>query len=161
MSNSNPAPTTAQTDAVLRAASVLLRVVARSVVEVEDLVTTPQLRVLVMIASHGPQNVGAVAAELGVHPSNATRTCDRLVQADLILRREDPNDRRYVQLDLTKDGSALVARVLGHRRRAVAEVMAQMTPGQREETAAAMAAFASAAGGGGSDDGRFSLAARD
>ncbi|MDQ6740301.1 MAG: hypothetical protein M3021_08025, partial [Actinomycetota bacterium] len=44
-----------QVEAVMRAASVLLAVVAQSVAEVEDVVTTPQLRVLVLIATHGPQ----------------------------------------------------------------------------------------------------------
>ncbi|MGO4276974.1 hypothetical protein AB4Z22_45290, partial [Paenibacillus sp. TAF58] len=56
-------------DAALSAANVMMRVAARSVSEVEDQVTTPQLRVLMMIAASGPQNLGAVAAELGVHPS--------------------------------------------------------------------------------------------
>ncbi|GAP55516.1 transcriptional regulator, MarR family protein, partial [Arthrobacter sp. Hiyo6] len=65
--------TDAQVDAVLRAANVLLRVVAQSVVEVEDVVTSPQLRVRVLIATRGPQNPGAVATHLGVHPSNSTR----------------------------------------------------------------------------------------
>ncbi|WP_427170258.1 hypothetical protein [Arthrobacter sp. 92] len=73
--------TDAQVDAVLRAANVLLRVVAQSVVEVEDVVTSPQLRVRVLIATRGPQNPGAVATHLGVHPSNSTRICDRLVNA--------------------------------------------------------------------------------
>ena len=62
-----------QVSSVMRASRVLVSVVARSIAEVEDVVTLPQLRVLVMIASHGPQNLGSVAAALGVHPSNATR----------------------------------------------------------------------------------------
>ncbi|WP_354263237.1 MarR family transcriptional regulator [Arthrobacter sp. OAP107] len=45
---------------------------------------TPQLRVLVLIHTRGPQNPGGVAAELGVHASNATRVCDRLVAAELL-----------------------------------------------------------------------------
>lgn len=144
-------------DAVLRAANVLLRVAARSVVEVEDLVTSPQLRVLVLIASHGPRNLGEVAAELGVHASNATRTTDRLVKAGLIERTDDPRDRRYVRLDLTERGANLVNSVLAHRRNAVAEVFAGMPAGLRASVAGAMDAFAAAAGEAGTEDGRFAL----
>jgi DNA-binding MarR family transcriptional regulator len=146
-----------QIDAVLKAADVLLRVAAQSVVEVEEVVTTPQLRVLVLIALQGPRNLGAVARELGVHPSNATRTCERLVVAGLLSRREDPADRRFLQLDLTDAGRELVETVIEHRRQAIAEVMDKIPVGSREGVASAMAAFASAGGGVGTEDGRFTL----
>jgi DNA-binding MarR family transcriptional regulator len=146
-----------EVDAVMSAANVLLRVAARSVAEVEDIVTTPQLRILVLIHSRGPQNLSGVAAELGVHASNATRTCDRLVAAGLLERRDDPADRRYVRLELTGKGRDLVSTVLGHRRQAIAEVISRMPAGRRPALAAAMEAFAAAAGGGGTADGRFTL----
>ena len=139
------------------AADVLLRVAARSVAEVEDVVSTPQLRVLVLVHSRGPQNLSGVAAELGVHASNATRTCERLVAAGLLERLEDPADRRYVRLELTQNGKGLVDTVLEHRRQAIAEVISQMPAGRRPAMAAALEAFAAAAGGGGTADGRFTF----
>lgn len=147
----------AHVDAVLRAANVLLRVVAQSVIEVEDVVTTPQLRVLVLIATRGPQNPGAIATELGVHPSNATRICDRLVNAGLIARRDDPGDRRYRALSLTPEGASLVNTVLEHRRTAVAAVMGRLPKELRDIAAQGMNAFAEADGGDGSEDGRFTI----
>lgn len=144
---------------MLAAADVLLRVVASSVAEVEDVVNTPQLRVLVRIHNLGPQNLGGVAAELGVHASNATRISDRLVAAGLVERREDPADRRYVLLELTGKGQELVNTVLEHRREAIAGVISRMPPGRRPALAAAMEAFAAAAGGQGTSDGRFTLGA--
>lgn len=146
-----------QVDAVMRAADVLLRVAATSVVEVEDLVTTPQLRVLVFLGFHGPQNLGAVARELGVHASNATRTCERLVVAGFVSRREDPADRRFLQLDLTPKGRDLVETVIDHRRRAIADVISRVPADSREAVATAMASFADAGGGLGTEDGRFTL----
>ncbi|WP_251046271.1 MarR family winged helix-turn-helix transcriptional regulator [Arthrobacter sp. ISL-85] len=148
-----------EVEAVMQAADTLLGVVARSVAEVEDVVNTPQLRVLVLIHTQGPQNLGAVAAELGVHASNATRICDRLVAADLLERREDPADRRYVRLELTPKGKSLVDSVLNHRRQAIAEVISRMPSGRRPALAAALEAFAAAAGGHGTSDGRFTLGA--
>ena len=152
-------PASREVEAVLAAADVLLRVVASSVAEVEDVVNTPQLRVLVRIHNLGPQNLGGVAAELGVHASNATRISDRLVAAGLIERREDPADRRYVLLELTGKGKELVNTVLEHRRQAIAGVISRMPAGRRPALAAAMEAFAAAAGGQGTSDGRFTLGA--
>ncbi|GHG53947.1 hypothetical protein GCM10012320_25010 [Sinomonas cellulolyticus] len=146
-----------QVDAVLRAADVLLHLAAQSVVEVEDRVSLPQLRVLVLVALHGPQNLGAVARELGVHASNATRTCDRLVVAGLLSRREDPSDRRFLQLDLTPEGRDLVETMIEHRRQSIAEVIEKIPADSRGSVASAMGAFADAGGGLGSDDGRFTL----
>jgi DNA-binding MarR family transcriptional regulator len=54
-------------------------VAARSIAQVDDTVTLPRYRALVALAAHGLLNMGAVAEELGVHSSTATRMCDRLV----------------------------------------------------------------------------------
>jgi DNA-binding MarR family transcriptional regulator len=137
---------TEQVNAVMRASRVLVSVVARSVAEVEDVVTLPQLRVLVMIAGQGPQNLGSVAAALGVHPSNATRLCERLVVAGLVNRADDPQDRRFLRLVLTDEGHRLVETVMQHRRTAIEQVMARMSPSRRRTVAAALEAFAAAAG---------------
>ena len=155
VSSPSPAPAVTEEDATLAAANVLLRIAARSVLEVEEIVSTPQLRVLIFIAANGPQNLGAVAAELGIHPSNATRTCERLVQSGLVARTEDQSDRRYVQLALTKTGQALVNQVLDQRRSAMSAVLAQMNVKDRAAVAAAFRLFAEAAGGSGTEDGRF------
>ncbi len=144
--------------AALAAANVMMRVAARSVVEVEDVVSTPQLRVLMLLAGSGPQSIGSVAAELDVHLSNATRPCEKLVQAGLILRSPDPADRRYVLLELTSDGAALVEHVLDERRSAMAEVLSKMSAEQQASVTAAFELFALSAGSEPTHDGRFALA---
>ncbi|MEN0084472.1 MAG: MarR family transcriptional regulator [Leifsonia sp.] len=148
-------------EAALRAADVLMRVAARSVMEVDHIVTSPQLRILVRIATRGPQNPGDIATELGVHASNATRAAEKLVRAGLIERQANPDDRRYVRLTLTPDGERLVERVIGHRRDAIAAVIAAMPDEDRDAAARAFDAFARAAGVEPSDDGRFTLALHD
>lgn len=150
-------PEADEVDAALQAADVMMRVAARSVMEVEDIVTSPQLRVLVMIATRGPQTLGGVAAELGVHASNATRTCEKLVRAGFIERTEDPADRRFVRVTLTPAGRALVERVISHRRAALADVLAGMDPHGRSAAVDSFRAFASAAGDLPGADGRFTL----
>jgi DNA-binding MarR family transcriptional regulator len=131
-------------EATMLAARALVGISAQSLADVDDVVTPPQLRVLVMIASRGPLNLGAVARGLGVHPSNATRACDRLVAAGLLDRRDDPADRR--NLLLTEQGSALVDDVMDRRRHAIAAVLERMPALQRTALVPVLVTFAEAAG---------------
>ncbi len=135
-----------QVEAVMRASRVLVGVIAASVEEVGSAVTVPQLRVLVMAADHSPLTLGNVAEGLGVHPSNATRTCDRLVGAGLLNRRDDPHDRRQLQLTLTRKGTRMVESVLEHRRAAIERVMVQMDPTAATLLGAGLQEFVAAAG---------------
>lgn len=135
-----------EVSAVMSAARLLVALSARSVALVEDVVTLPQLRVLVIVASRGPLHLGAVAQGLDVHLSNATRACDRLVAAGLLDRRDDPADRRHLLLELTAAGRELVERVMGHRRAAIAEVLARMPAHEREVLAPVLRSFAAAGG---------------
>ncbi len=141
-----PRATSAATDALMTAARVLVGVSAASVAAVEDQVTLPQLRVLVMAGDDvEPLTLTRVASILGVHPSNATRTVDRLVTAGLLDRRDNPDDRRQLQLTLTARGRALVAQVMNHRRAAIEAVVRRMQPEAQQRLAEALAEFAAAA----------------
>ncbi|MCA1835572.1 MAG: MarR family transcriptional regulator [Actinobacteria bacterium] len=139
-------PSRAEIEAVLIATRVLVAISAQSVAQVEDRVTLPQLRVLVMIASRGPQNLSSVAQALGVHPSNATRTCDKLVEAGLIHRRDNPADRRNLILELTESGRQLLQTMNSYRRTAITNILAKMLPQQRSSLVPELLAFADAAG---------------
>jgi DNA-binding MarR family transcriptional regulator len=139
-------PSAEEVDAVMLACRVLVAVTVQSVANVEDRVTLPQLRVLVMIASRGPQNLGSVAQGLGVHPSNATRTCDKLVNAGLLHRSDDPADRRNLILRLTPSGRGLVQTVTEHRRAAIENILAKMPAQLRHDLVPPLRALAEAAG---------------
>jgi len=139
-------PTPQQVESVMAASRVLVAVAAESVAAVEEAVTLPQLRVLVMASADQPLSGAAVAAALGVHASNATRTVDKLVAAGYLDRAEDPDDRRLVRLTLTPTGRALVAAVNDHRRDAISRVLDAMDAPAREQLATSMRTFASAAG---------------
>ena len=143
-------------EAVMAAARVLVAVSAQSVAAVEDIVTLPQLRVLVMVASRTAPNLNAVATGMGVHPSNATRTVERLVSAGLLHRSDDPTDRRNLVLELTGRGRELVEGVMDQRRAAIAAILDRMPPGRRRSLVPVMRAFAEA-GGETSDDAVWSL----
>lgn len=108
---------------MLTASRVLVAIAARSLAEVADEVTLTQYRSLVVLASRGPQSVAALAHELAVTPSTASRLCDRLVRKRLVRRREDPRDRRAVRLALTPEGRALVDAVTERRRTEIADLL--------------------------------------
>jgi DNA-binding MarR family transcriptional regulator len=139
-------PSAEHVEAVRLASRVLVAVTAQSFASVEDRITLPQFRILVILASRGPQNLRSVAQGLGVNPSAATRLCDKLVSAGLILRTDDPTDRRHLVLRLTTDGHQLVQSVIDQRSAAIAAVLAKMPPRLRDDLLPALRAFADAAG---------------
>lgn len=135
-----------QTDAVLQASRALVGIAASSIAGVADVVTVPQFRVLVMVYTRGPLNLAAVAADLDVNPSNASRTCDKLIKAGLLDREVSAHDRRHITLSLTTDGRRLVEKVTTRRRKAIEKVLRTMSPAERHVLAGSLSAFASAAG---------------
>ena len=106
----------AMVDDLLALSRVLVGLTARTLGALDTDVTLPQHRMLVVLAGHGPQRAVDLAAELGVHPSTVTRTCDRLVRRGLVRRHRDHADRRTVRLGLTDAGKELIGAVM--RRRA-------------------------------------------
>ena len=141
-----PGPLDQQIDGVLAATRALVAIAARSLAPVDDVVTLSQWRVLVVVSEAGSATLNQVASGLGVHASTATRICDRLTAAGLLSRREDPTDRRYLSLTLTRKGQRLVDRVIQQRRAAIAAVLEGMEPRRRERVAAAFGDFARSAG---------------
>jgi DNA-binding MarR family transcriptional regulator len=133
-------------DGVLRASRALVAVAARSIAQADDTVTLPQYRALVALAARGPLNMGAVAGELGVHSSTATRMCDRLVAKGLIERAMSPVSRREVTVRLAPEGRRLLQRVTASRRREIGEIVAKVPEALREAMVDALQAFSDAAG---------------
>ena len=137
----------AVTDAVLLASRALVVVASRSIASVDDSVTLPQFRALVVLdAAHGGLNVGSLANELRIQPSTATRLCDRLVRRRLARRRPNPTNRREVTIELTPGGRALVRDVTQRRRREIGAIMAKVPAAQRAAIVEALTAFREAAG---------------
>lgn len=128
---------------VVDATRAVGHLIAESLASMEPTITMPQWRVLVLV-SQSPCNLSAVANDLRVHASNATRICDRLVSAGLVRRRRDDGDRRNVVLTLTTAGQRLYNKAMRARRTQVEGAMARMSPTQRKALIKGMAAFAEA-----------------
>jgi DNA-binding MarR family transcriptional regulator len=76
----------------------------------ETAVSMPQMKALFLIATGGEIHMSALTARLGVSISTVSGLVDRLVDHDLVARRDDPVDRRQVILAPTQAGQALVDR---------------------------------------------------
>jgi DNA-binding MarR family transcriptional regulator len=127
----------ADLEAVVAGSRMVAALIAESLASLDPPVTVPQWRVLVL-AQAGGCNVTGVARDLGVHVSNATRTCDRLVAAGLLERRRAEHDRRHVLLALTPRGQRLFDAAMEHRRRRLEQVMTAMDPADRAQLARTM-----------------------
>lgn len=134
------------TDALLIASRALVAVAARSLAAVDDDVTLSQYRALVVLSTRGQQTVGQLADAVGVHPSTATRLCDRLVAKRLVTRTQSTDNRRETLIAASSAGSRVVDRVTELRRDEIARIVGRIPKGLRHPTVVALNAFAQAAG---------------
>src|SRR5437773_8774944 len=74
--------------------------------------TMSQLKVMITIARLGGTSGQELARRTGVSLATLTGIVDRLVAQDLVVRREDPRDRRVRRLELTPTGTELVDRMI-------------------------------------------------
>ncbi len=70
----------------------------------------PQIRLLLVLAHIAPATIGQIADNLRIGQSAASLQVDRLVQARLAERTDDPADRRRALVRLTEAGEALLGR---------------------------------------------------
>ncbi|WP_225813621.1 MarR family winged helix-turn-helix transcriptional regulator [Streptomyces spinosus] len=134
------------TRAVLTASRLLVAVSARSLAEVEERVTLPQFRMLVVLASRGATKLVDLAELLQVAPSTAMRMVDRLIAAGLADRQPNPTNRRETMLQLTEEGRRTVETATARRRAEIAAIVQRLRPTQRLALVEALDAFNEAGG---------------
>ena len=134
-----------QVQAFLTASRAMVGLAVHSIEEAGAGVTVTQHRLLVLVAAHGSRTINEVADELGVAQSNASRSCDRLARPGLLERRRSPDDRRVVQVALTRAGRRLLDDVTRVRSHEIERVLAAMSPEERAVGQRAMLAFSAAA----------------
>lgn len=136
----------AVTRAVLTASRLLVAVSARSLGEVEERVTLPQFRMLVVLSTRGGTKLVALAELLQVAPSTAMRMVDRLIAAGLADRQANPDNRRETLLQLTDEGRRTVEDVTARRRAEISAIVERLAPEQRSALIDALNAFNDAGG---------------
>jgi DNA-binding MarR family transcriptional regulator len=139
-------PSQEQVDTLVAASRVFVALSVQSLAEVDEVVTLVQLRALFLLTSQGPANLSTLAEALGVHASNASRTCEALVSMGLLDRRDDPNDRRNVVLAPRERGRQVVRAVLDRRSDLLAELLGRLSPADRRALTGPLQRLVDAAG---------------
>jgi DNA-binding MarR family transcriptional regulator len=108
-------------------------------------VPATQLRVLFVVEESGAINLSGLAHELGALLSSASRLCDRLEAAGLIVRESGLQSRREIAIRLSADGEALLERVRRQRQEQITNVLAKMPAGARQALLTGLTEFSAAA----------------
>ncbi len=132
-------------DLLMDASRTFNTVVTASVFEINESITAPQLRALVVLQGLGSTNLSGLATGLGVDPSTASRACEQLVRARLVTRTRDEADRRQVTLRLSASGNSMVERLLARRRELFTELATRLDADGRAQLARGLQALEEAA----------------
>jgi DNA-binding MarR family transcriptional regulator len=84
-------------------------------------------------APNNRRTAGELAAKVELSSAAMTNRLDRLETAGLIKRVPDPNDRRAVQVELTRKGRALYARAVETQAAKESIIAAALDPSQQEQ----------------------------
>ena len=126
---------------LLVATRTINAVIVRSLAAVDASLSMPQLRVMVILSHHEQASLSEVATDLGVDPSSASRTCEQLVQRELVEREPAAQDRRRLSLRLSSSGRRLLRRVMSRRAKLLAEIVEAMSEADQQAFMAAMDTF--------------------
>jgi DNA-binding MarR family transcriptional regulator len=96
---------------------------------------------LATLERSGPKRLTALAALAGVTQPAMTQLISRLEDEALVRREADPADGRVVQVVITVEGKATLARRRALRADRLAVVLAQLSPEHRAALAAALPAL--------------------
>jgi DNA-binding MarR family transcriptional regulator len=86
----------------------------------------------------GKSSVSDISDNLGVTSAAASQMLERLVQQGLILRKEDPNDRRVRQIVLTDKGRQILQESIAARQGWLENLSRTLSDSQREQVTAAL-----------------------
>ena len=90
--------------------------------------TIPEWRVLAHLAQSEQVSVREIHAQVDMDKSKVSRAAARLETQGLIEKRENPEDRRLLDMRLTAKGRELIARIVPIADAYQAQVLAQMGP---------------------------------
>jgi len=107
--------------------------------------TMPQLKMLFVVDWLGPISMGQLAGHLHISVSAATGLVDRLVEAALARREDDPRDRRVVRVSSTPAGKALIVKLRSASDERLGRVLDRLSQSDLELCLAAMESVTRAA----------------
>jgi DNA-binding MarR family transcriptional regulator len=98
----------------------------------------PQFSILMQLYHKGASGMSELSERFGISPAAASQLVDKLVQADLLLRTENPNDRRAKQVALTARGKQLIEQGIAERYRWMEKLDENLSLEERNKVAEAL-----------------------
>ncbi len=106
----------------------LLPIVPRELLELD--LTMPQVKVVLLLFLNGPARMSVLASGLGVTLATATGVVDRLVDRGIVLREDQPGDRRVVMCRLSDKGHQLTSGLWHSARERTRKLLEAVAPSQ-------------------------------
>ena len=102
-----------------------------------------QLKLLMVLSRDGELPLKDLAEHLVLSLPAASRAVDGLHRRDMVVRREDDEDRRQKQIAITETGEAVVASLSAARLAGIETFIATLTTQEQENLARALAPIVS------------------
>jgi DNA-binding MarR family transcriptional regulator len=107
----------------------------------ERLVTPAESAALRAVADAGPVTFKGLAEHLDLDQTTISRTANRLLEAGLVTREPDPDDRRKAWLAVTADGDEMLHRLEHVATQWYAVAISGWTPDEQDALGAVLARF--------------------
>ena len=95
----------------------------------------PQFFLLMHLRHHANCGISDLSEHLETTNAATSQLVDKLVQAGLLERTEDPHDRRAKQVSLTPAGEAFIERAIAERSRWVDDLTSVLNAEERQKVA--------------------------
>lgn len=119
---------------LMRAAESVTSRVGRAMTAAD--LTISQFGVLEALLHKGPLCQRDIAAKILKSSGNITLVIDNLEKRGLVLRRRNSDDRRYLTIHLTDDGSRLIAAVFADVRSAIVAELSILSADEQQQLGA-------------------------
>lgn len=92
-----------------------------------------QLQALVFLKKHKDSQMGEIAENFSIELPSATSLVNKLVKADLVLRKTDKKDRRLVRITLTQKGDSLLKKAMEEKTNRIKQNLTTLTQKDKED----------------------------
>lgn len=104
----------------------------------------PQFSLLMQLHHKGACGMSEVSGRFEITPAAASQLVDKLVQGGLIIREEDPSDRRAKLLNLTDKGRELMEQGIEERYRWVDQLAEKLSDEEKTKVSEALSLLTAA-----------------
>jgi len=94
-------------------------------------ISFPEICVLGQLSSSQEPTMSELGKSISMDLSTLTRTVDKLVEKEFVVRKSDPEDRRMVRVAITVEGRKIISRFEEQRKKKIESMLREMTSEER------------------------------